>query len=82
VTAIASHGTPCSGEVEPRQRLRVSVELRWGLDEAPGWWGGIGERQREVSSGGDHGGAEPGTEVQRAHARGSVAALNREGRLA
>jgi hypothetical protein len=28
---------PCSGEVEPRQRLRAGVELRWGLEEAPGW---------------------------------------------
>jgi hypothetical protein len=62
----------------------VSSELRWGLEEAPGWWGGFGERHREVSSGGDHGGSavEPGTEVWRARARGSVAALNREGRLA
>jgi hypothetical protein len=28
---------PFSGEVEPRQRLRAGVELRLGLEEAPGW---------------------------------------------
>jgi hypothetical protein len=83
-TAAAGRGAPYSGEVEPRQRLRASGELRWGPEKAPGWWGGFGEIHKEVSSGGVHGGpaAEPGTKVRHARTTGSVAALNREGRLA